>query len=62
MIADQRSDAIDQVVLVGGFPSSDGDAWDQLRGAPSTGPDTAPQAPRRGPSDPPQRRIALRTP
>ena len=27
MIADQRPDAIDQVVLVGGFPSSDGDAY-----------------------------------
>lgn len=27
MIADQRSQAIDQVVLVGGFPSSDGDVY-----------------------------------
>lgn len=27
MIADQRPDAIDQVALVGGFPSSDGDAY-----------------------------------
>jgi len=27
MIADQRTDAIDQVALVGGFPSSDGDAY-----------------------------------
>ena len=27
MIADQRPDAIDRVVLVGGFPSADGDAY-----------------------------------
>jgi pimeloyl-ACP methyl ester carboxylesterase len=27
MIADQRSDAIDRVVLIGGFPSADGDAY-----------------------------------
>jgi pimeloyl-ACP methyl ester carboxylesterase len=27
MIADQRPDAIDRVVLVGGFPSDDGDAY-----------------------------------
>ena len=27
MIADQRPDAIDQVVLIGGFPSSEGDAY-----------------------------------
>ena len=30
MIADQRPDAIDRIVLIGGFPSADGDAYADL--------------------------------